>query len=182
MFRKLFLVIAGVITLTLSHLQAQAQQPDLKVLRKQMVIAVEKSKTTDSLYKSLSDIKEKNGITNGFIGALLALKAKYAWNPYSKVKYLNRSEKLFKQAVTADPHNIEIRFMRFSIEHNVPAFLGFNKDLAVDAENIIAQLDKKNYGTADKELTIAIIKFLLHSKRCTAAQNQVLNKHLTDLS
>ncbi|MEO3403989.1 hypothetical protein AAFN85_08810 [Mucilaginibacter sp. CAU 1740] len=181
MFRKLLLA-AGIAASVLLSTQVKAQQPDLKVLRKQMVIAVEKGKTTDSLYNNLSNLKEKNGITNGFIAALLALKAKYAWNPYSKVKYLNRSEKLFKQAVAADPHNMEIRFMRFSIEHNVPSFLGFNKDLATDAEDIIAQLEKKNYGTADKELTIAIIKFLLHSKRCTAAQNQVLNKHLTELS
>jgi hypothetical protein len=181
MFKKL-LFVAGVATLTLFYTQVKAQQPDLKVLRKQMVIAVEKSKTTDSLYKSLTDIKEKNGITNGFVAALLALKAKHAWNPYSKIKYLNRSEKVFKEAVTADPHNIEIRFMRFSIEHNVPSIIGFNKDLTVDAEAIITQLDKKNYGSADKEMAIAIIKFLLHSKRCTAAQNTVLNKHLTELS
>jgi hypothetical protein len=181
MFRKLLLV-AGIAASVLLCTQVKAQQPDLKVLRKQMVVAVEKSKTTDSLYSNLSNLKDKNGITNGFIAALLALKAKHAWNPYSKIKYLNRSQKVFKEAVAADPHNIEIRFMRFSIEHNVPSFTGFNKELTVDAEDIIAQLDKKNYGSADKEMAIAIIKFLIHSKRCTAAQNQVLNKHLTELS
>jgi hypothetical protein len=181
MFRKIFFV-ASVLALIFLFQPVKADEPNLKVLRKQMVIAIDKSKITDSLYSSLDHIKEKSGIVNGFIGALLALKAKHAWNPYSKIKYLNRSEKVFKQAVTADPHNIEIRFMRFSIEHNVPSILGFNKDLATDSEDIIAQLDKKNYGSADKELTIAIIKFLIHSKRCTPAQNQVLNKHLTELT
>lgn len=160
----------------------KADEPNLKVLRKQMVVAIDNSKTTDSLFKSLTAIKTRTGIVNGFIGALQALKAKHAWNPYFKVKYLKNSEKTFKQAVAEDPHNIEIRFMRFSIEHNVPGFMGFNKDLTADSEDIIAQLDKKNYGSADKELTIAIIKFLIHSKRCTPAQNIILNKHLTALS
>ncbi|SDE43028.1 hypothetical protein SAMN05216464_106108 [Mucilaginibacter pineti] len=160
----------------------KAEEPNLKVLRKQMVIAIDNSKTTDSLFKSLTAIKQPTGIVNGFIGALQALKAKHAWNPYFKVKYLKNSEKTLKKAVADDPHNMEIRFMRFSIEHNVPGFMGFNKDLAADSEDIIIQLDKKNYGTADKELTIAIIKFLINSKRCTAAQNAVLNKHLVELT
>ncbi|AYL93814.1 hypothetical protein [Mucilaginibacter celer] len=181
MFKKLLFMV-GLTTLTLCYTQAKAQQPDLKILRKQMVIAVEKSKTTDSLYKSLNSLKEKNGITNGFIAALLALKAKHAWNPYSKIKYIKNSEKLFRQAVAADPHNIELRFMRFSIEHSAPSFLGFNKELTADSEDIIAQLEKRNFGTADKDMTIAIIKYLIHSKRCTSAQNDVLNKQLSELS
>ncbi|MFC0515338.1 hypothetical protein ACFFGT_14050 [Mucilaginibacter angelicae] len=181
MFKKIFFTV-NLLALIFMLQSVKAEEPNLKMLRKQMVMAIDKSKTTDSLYSSLDNIKDKSGIVNGFIGALLALKAKHAWNPYSKIKYINRSEKVFKQAVAADPHNIEIRFMRFSIEHNVPSILGFNKDLVADSEDIIAQLDKKNYGSADKELTIAIIKFLIHSKRCTPAQNQVLNKHLTELT
>lgn len=181
MFRKLCVAV-GMAAFTLLCTQVKAQQPDLKILRKQMVVAVEKSQTTDSLYKSLYSLKEKNGITNGFIAALLALKAKHAWNPYSKLKYIKNSEKLFRQAVAADPHNIELRFMRFSIEHSAPSFLGFNKELVADSEDIIAQLDKKNFGTADKDMAIAIIKYLIHSKRCTPAQNEVLNKHLAELT
>lgn len=181
MFRKIFL-IASILALVFGLQTAKAEEPNLKVLRKQMLIAIDKSKTTDSLYNNLNGIKEKSGIVNGFIGGLLALKAKHAWNPYLKLKYLNRSEKVFKQALIDDPHNIEIRFMRFSVEHNVPSILGFNKDLAADTDDIIAQLGKKNYGSADKELTVQIIKFLLHSKRCTPAQSQALNKHLTELT
>jgi hypothetical protein len=181
MFKRIFF-IANIMALAALFQPVKAEEVNLKVLRKQMVIAIEKSNTTDSLYNSLNGIKEKTGIVNGFIGALFALKAKHAWNPYSKIKYINRSEKIFQQAIAADPHNIEIRFMRFSVEHNVPSILGFNKDLAADSEDIIAQLAKKNYGSADKELTIAIIKFLIHSKRCTPAQNQLLNKHLAELT
>jgi hypothetical protein len=71
--------------------------------------------------------------------------------------------------------------LRFSVEHNVPGFLGFNKDLITDRDEIISQLNKKNYGTGDKDLTVAIIKFLLNSKRCTPVQNEDLNKRLAAL-
>ena len=157
-------------------------EPNIPIIRKQLIIAIDNSKITDSLYKSLESIKNRSGLINGYMGALLSLKAKHTWNPFFKIKYLNDSENTFKTAVVADPHNIEIRFLRFSIEHNVPVFLGFNKDLDNDREDIITQLEKKNYGTADKELTIAIIKFLLSSKRCSPAQNENLKKQLSLLN
>jgi hypothetical protein len=181
MLRKIFFV-ASILAVVFKLQTAYAEEPNLNVVLKQMIIGIDKSKTTDWLYYNIKIIIVNRGIVNGFIGGLLALKAKHAWNPYLKLKYLNRSEKVFKQALIDDPHNIEIRFMRFSVEHNVPSILGFNKDLAADTDDIIAQLGKKNYGSADKELTIQIIKFLLHSKRCTPAQSQALNKHLTELT
>ena len=150
-------------------------------IRKQLIVALKSSKTTDSLYKSLDAVKNKTGLITGYIAALQALKAVHAWNPYNKIKYLNRSEKSFKQAVAVDPHNMEIRFMRFSVEHNVPGFLGYNKNLADDRKEIIHQLNKKNYTPADHDLVTTTIKFLLESKRCTPAENEYLNGQLAAL-
>ncbi|MEO6520693.1 MAG: hypothetical protein ABIN91_03385 [Mucilaginibacter sp.] len=177
--RAFFLAIALIGTWNLGH--ADNQQSDLKLLRKKLIIAIGSSKTTDSLYNALNHLPNKTALTTAYMGALDALKAKHSWNPYSKIKYLDTSEKLMQQAVDADPHNIEILFMRFSIQHNVPGFLGFNKNLVSDREDMIAQLSRKNYGTADRELTISIIKFLIGSKRCTAAENEKLHKQLTAL-
>lgn len=156
-------------------------QLDLKTLRKKLVLAIDNGNTTDSLYSVLDKLPKKTPLTTAYMGALDALKAKHSWNPYSKIKYLNTSEKLMQEAVKQDPHNIEILFMRFSIEHNVPGFLGYNKDLVGDKEEMIAQLNRKNYGTADKELTVSIIRFLIDSKRCTLAEDEKLHKQLTAL-
>ncbi|TFF40698.1 hypothetical protein [Mucilaginibacter psychrotolerans] len=155
--------------------------PDLPVIRKLLVTALESKKTTDSLYNSLGEIKERSALINAYMGTLEALKAKHAWNPYNKFKYLNDCEKTFKSAVTADPHNIEIRFMRFSIEHNVPKFLGYNKNLVVDRLEMVKQIDAKYYASADKVLVKTIIKFMLESKRCTADEQKRLHQHLAAL-
>lgn len=153
----------------------------LKQLRQQMVVALNSSKTTDSLYNALDKINNKPPVYLAYQGTLCGLKAKHTWNPYSKIKYLNTAEKVLKQAADADPHNIEIRFLRFSIEHNVPGFLGYNKNLPSDKQEMIHQLNYKNYGTANRDLTIRIIKFLLSSKRCTPTENEALHKQLAAL-
>lgn len=156
-------------------------EPSLNAIRKLLVNAIESKQTTDSLYASLNAVKDRSALINGYIGTLEALKAKHTWNPYFKMKYLNDSEKTFKAAVSRDPHNIEIRFMRFSVEHNVPAFLGYNKNMYADRQEIIKQLDKKYYSSADRLLVKTIITFLINSKTCTPAESNNLKQHLADL-
>ena len=159
----------------------EIHQPNVHVIRKLLVSALNSKKTTDSLYTNLGALKSPSALVNGYMGTLQALKAKHAWNPYFKIKYLNDSQSTFKTAVSRDPHNIEIRFMRFSIEHNVPGFLGYNKNLVADRQEIVKQVDKKYYAQADKQLVKTIILFLIESKRCTPAESTDLKKHLAAL-
>jgi hypothetical protein len=159
-----------------------SQKADVKLLRKQLIQALEKRSVNDSLYKALGAEKSRSPLISSYYGAVQALKAKYAWNPYSKIKYLRDAEKTLQAAVNADPHNMEIRFMRFSIEHNLPGFLGYDEHLDTDRREMIQQLDRKNYSAADKDVAVTIIKFLLNSKRCTAQESEVLHKHLAELT
>ena len=156
-------------------------QPNLHTIRKLLITCINSSKTTDSLYRNLGSIKNPTGLITGYIGTLEALKAKHTWNPYYKIKYLNNAETTFKNAVANDPSNIEIRFMRFSVEHNVPGFLGYTKNLVADRQEIIKQIDNKHYASADPALVKTIITFLIDSKRCTPAEHNILTKHLASL-
>lgn len=158
--------------------KAENRSIDIKQIRKLLVLAVDQSETTDSLYSSLNGLSEKTPLIVGYLAALQALKAKHAWNPYRKLQYLNQSKKEFKKAIAADGVNIEIRFMRFSVQHNLPGFLGQSENLKEDREVILAQLDNRNYGTADKNLTKTIMSFLLDSKRCTPSETEKLKSQL----
>lgn len=157
---------------------AEANVPVPKVVRKQLLLALENRKLTDSLDKVFTSAPNKSPLNVCYLGVIQALKAKHAWNPYYKVKYLNDAEKTLQTAVNREPDNMEIRFMRFSIEHNVPGFLGYTKHLITDREEMLKQLERKYYATADQDVVITIIKFLLESKRCTPHENEFLHKQL----
>lgn len=160
---------------------AVADIPSPKVIRKQLLLALEKRSLTDSLYNTLTAAPNKSPLNTCYLGVVQALKAKHAWNPYYKVKYLNDAEKSLQLAVNREPDNMEIRFMRFSIEHNVPGFLGYTKHLVADREEMIKQLDRKYYATADQDVVVTIIKFLIDSKRCTPHETERLHKHLAEV-
>ncbi|MBE7177419.1 MAG: hypothetical protein INR69_13500 [Mucilaginibacter polytrichastri] len=153
--------------------------PDVKELRKEVIVAIEKSSVTDSLYKTLKPVNPKPPIIVGYVAMLEALKAKHAWNPYSKFSYLGKSRKTFEEAVSADPENLEIRFMRFSVQHFLPSYLGYSKNLEEDRKQIIRLLEKQNKN--DRAYTKTVVRFLLDSKRCTTSEEAFLHKELKNL-
>jgi len=158
--------------------QAQLTPKEIATLKANMVEAIENSKLTDSLFKSLDKLQNKTALITGYTGTLEALKAKHSWNPYNKIKYVSRSLKTMQKAIDMDKENMEIRFMRFSIEFYTPSFLGFSKDLAADKKEIVKHYQNENFGLADRELVKNVARFMIDSKKCTPAEIKILNKHL----
>jgi hypothetical protein len=155
---------------------AYSQQTDVLEVRKAMLRAIKSPKVTDSLYTELAKINKKQPLILGYFGSLQALKAKDSWNPYKKVKMLTSSHKTMEQAVNASPNDMEIRFLRFSIEFYLPGFLGLSKDMANDKNMVLQQLKQKHYGSADKDYVKNIIKFMIDSKQCTAQEVAFLHE------
>lgn len=164
--------------LATSFCKAQLNNREIAELKTNMVKAVENSKLTDSLFKKLNALSNKTALVTAYTGTLEALKAKHSWNPYNKIKYVSRSLKTMKKAIGMDKENMEIRFIRFSIEHFTPSFLGFSKDLDVDRKEIVKHYQNHNFGSIDEELIKNVAKFMIESKRCTPQEIKIFQKNL----
>ncbi len=140
--------------------------------------AIESPSVTDSLYLALKSGNTENPLIVAYIGTLEALKAKHSWNPYNKIKYVSLSQKTMKKAVERDPNNLEIRFMRFTIQHYTPSFLGFSKDLDEDRKAIVRQFKNKKFGFADVPLIKNIAAFMIESDRCMKEELIVFKKYI----
>ena len=176
---KRIVILTGIFLMCLVQTtSAQTSGQKNKILRHQVMRAINSSKTTDSLYNILNAMPNKPALITGYTGTLQALKAKHHWNPYYKIKYVKDAEKTLSKAIAADPHNMEIRFLRFSVEYKLPRFLGYSKNMVADKDEIIAQLTQKNYLIEDKEMVITIINFLLEANTHTPAENAFLTKQL----
>jgi hypothetical protein len=179
---KRIIILAGIFLMCLAQIaRAQTSAQNNKTLRQQVMRAVNSSKTTDSLYNILNAMPNKSALITGYIGTLQALKAKHHWNPYYKIKNVKDAQKVFAKAIATDPHNMEIRFLRFSVDYKLPKLLGFTKNMEADKDEIIAQLTQKNYSADNKDLVITIIKFLLEANLHTAAEDAFLTKQLASL-
>lgn len=140
--------------------------------------AIESPAVTDSLYLALKSGSTESPLIIAYIGTLEALKAKHSWNPYNKIRFVSLSQKTMKSAVERDPNNLEIRFMRFSIQHYTPSFLGFSKDLEEDRKVVVRQFRNKKFGLADAALIRNIALFMIESDRCLKEELMVFKKYI----
>ncbi len=154
---------------------------DIDKIRLDYISAVNSSKKADVFYKELKAIAQPDALILAYLGSAEALRAKHAFNPINKLSYLKQGSKTLATAVNTAPNNIEVRFLRFSLEHYVPSFLGYNKNLEADRTKIIELLQHKNKGetnTTNHQITKNIITFLLETKRCSPSETIVLKKLL----
>ncbi|MES2454732.1 MAG: hypothetical protein V4594_04295 [Bacteroidota bacterium] len=105
-------------------------------------------------------------------GAAEMIQAKYAFSPISKLSSFRKGKLLIENAIARDRDGIEMRYLRFTIQTNLPGFLGYSGEIENDKQFLLKKLDVVN----DKVLKNNIITYLSASKYCTEAERKKLIK------
>lgn len=171
-----FVLLLGLFAFT-PLLFLNAQSMNANDVRRLYTAAIESAAKTEQLHQTLTALKPTEPLVLAYLGAVEALLAKHAWNPYNKVAWLNKAAKNFSSALKKSPNHAEIRYLRFSTEHYLPPFLGHNH-LQEDLENICKHLDSAENVALGKDVSKAIAKFLLASNRCNGTQKAILKPYL----
>jgi hypothetical protein len=146
-------------------------------VRSRYMAALNHSEQAGSLLADLYKESPADSLLIAYRAAVLAVMAKHTGNPFRKLDYVRQSERTFREAVTQDSENVEIRYLRFSIQHHLPAFLGMSHDLERDAQVIVRHLPRFK-GTA--HMKTEIIRFMIESGRCEESQVEQLKMRLVD--
>lgn len=109
-----------------------------KKLCQEMIIELEKSTPTS--------------VHLAYLGGLQTIWSKHIVNPFSKLRTFNKGKASITKAIDKDSNNAEIRLIRFSVQKNCPAFLGYNKNISEDEDFL-----KKNREQIN---SIAVLKLL----------------------
>lgn len=152
--RKKFLIIVALLVSVLASSQ------DLKELRLEYPKAVENVEIFTKFDGELAKVNSlSKAVLLAYKGAAYTLKAKFAKERKDKKEFFREGASLLESAVKADPENIEIRYIRLSVQENTPKVLKYNKDIEEDKEFVL-----KNYATiSSKELKGIIKEFALKS-------------------
>jgi len=89
----------------------------------------------DLCQATISELEKKKNESEtflGYLGALQTINASHVFNPITKLKTFNKGKQNIESAIKADPNNIELRFIRLSVQKNAPAFLGYNARINED--------------------------------------------------
>lgn len=87
-------------------------------------------------------LKIKEPIYLGYLGGFQAVWANHVGNPFSKLKTFNQGKANIEKAIKEDENNPELRYIRLSIQKNVPAILGYKSMIETDTEFLKLNKDK----------------------------------------
>ena len=111
--------------------------------------------------KELLTIAESRSATNtlfkGYQGAAKILMANHASYPLQKWNLFKEGKKILESAISEDRRNIELRYLRLTIQTNVPDFLGYSGDIDQDKIFLKKEIDQ----LADKELKQIINNYFI---------------------
>lgn len=104
----------------------------------------------DLCKKMISDLlKLKNNSAThlAYLGALKAIWANHVFNPIGKLNTFKEGKEYIERAIRQQPNNVELRFIRLSVQKNAPSFLGYSSNVEEDTEFI-----NKNSSQVDSVL------------------------------
>lgn len=80
---------------------------------------------------------EKNFTVKAYRGAAFTILAGTLKNPFEKLSKFNAGKKLLEEAISQDQKNIELRFLRFSVQCECPKFLKYSDNIDEDKKLIL---------------------------------------------
>jgi hypothetical protein len=170
-----FIPLTAIIAITANFSFAQIKLPELRQL---YLAAVENEQKSNEFMKHMNSIDRQDALLYGYFASAQALASKHISAPSDKLKYLKLADKSFEEAIQKQPENAEVRFLRFSVQINIPRFLGFSDDIEKDIQSMVANIPKTNSIQEYPEWKKIIINFLIDSGKCSDEQSSILKTML----
>ena len=109
-----------------------------------------------SFGERLNEMNKTSVLIKGYRGCFYFIKCQFIKNPFKKIKYFVQGKELLESAIKEDPQSVELKFLRYSIQKNLPRFLLYDKNLENDlryVKNNISKIkDKKEQEFITKNL------------------------------
>ena len=161
---KLFLIFISLFFLT-----ANLDISDVRNNYKEAVTSQSKVNLLNESLKNVTKNDDKRLVA--YKGAAIALAARYLKGAKLKSKTFKSGVELVEFAIDKKPLDMEVRFVRLSIQQNSPKFLGYNKEIEGDKSFILT-----NFNTIrSKEFNKYLKSYILESDFFTEEEKSRLN-------
>lgn len=133
--------------------------------------AMDDASITNTLAEKLSAISQDDAIElYGYKGAVLTLKAEHAKTIKDKKGFFKEGINILETAIASEPGNIELRFIRLSVQENAPKIVKYNDAIDADKDFILDHFS----GIRDGSLKKMIRNYIQDSKVFTDEEKSAL--------
>ena len=171
-------------TLSQTQYVMDSNSPFVQQVRLLYISAVEEEAAIKEAMALIESAQHQNAILKAYEAGLTVLKAKHAFWPTKKMRFLKKGIPVLDQLVEANPTHIEIRYLRLISCYYLPKFLGYSSNIEDDIRTL-AGLLPASADTLPPDLYKAISTFIAdHSDHASANQdiNQSKQQQTTNAS
>ena len=86
-------------------------------------------------------VLEEDVIAYSYHAVSKMLNSKFSLNPLFKFSEFNAGKDMLEEAISLEPNNLELRFLRYCVQINTPKFLNYKSNLDADRLFISNQLE-----------------------------------------
>jgi hypothetical protein len=116
-------------------------------------------KAANTLVERLEKKEKRSGLEDAYLACGYFFQAHHAFNPVRKYNCFVKGKGLFRSALKKDPENLEIRFLRFANQVEIPTFLNYKQNIDEDRDFLLKHLGT----TPDDALKKWVVDYL---KKC----------------
>lgn len=127
-------------------------------IRDSISMAFENEGMCQALFNEYNAIPNPDGLLKGYIGGLHIARSKHTSQLREKNSYLKQGAALLEESINKSPENIELLFLRLTIQLNLPAITGYRKNIESDKKFVL-----NNFKKAIPEVQKNIRHFILNS-------------------
>ncbi|PWU00331.1 MAG: hypothetical protein C5B52_09160 [Bacteroidetes bacterium] len=132
---------------------------DIEAIRKNYGIALS---NRSACREMIVELEHHSGTVTelAYLGGFQTIWANHVINPFSKLKTFNDGISNIEKAVGKDPSNVEVRFVRLSVQKNCPRILGYHNNVNEDRVFLLA-----NKWTIQSAALAGMIESLLNGNK-----------------
>ena len=152
--------------------------PDLSHVRSLFGKSYNSEASANELFMALKDVSDHgHPLLTGYKGMSEIMLCPHVWSPVAKLGHFNKGKKLLELAIVNDPQNAELRFLRFSVQTNVPAILRYNRNISEDKKVLVLFLDNRQKHE-NAVVYNMVLHYMLQSGHCTRAEKERFRGYL----
>jgi hypothetical protein len=158
-----------------SYFLSRKMPYSLSNLRRQYREAAANKEAGEKFYQHMAAYRDQDAVVLAYKAAAEAIRARDA-SMFNKLTYVQNATKQFDQAVKLDSDNAEIRFLRLSVESNLPSFLGLSQHVDEDRQFLVNTLLQHPKSGMDAESFGLVRNFMVDRGHVSEADAQKLTR------
>lgn len=135
--------------------QVSGQELNLLKIRKEYSSAVNDKDICENNLNLLRS-KAKATTEKGYLAVYEMVYAKHMGNPFKKLGQFKKGKNLLESLIGQEPNNVELRFIRWSVQTHAPSILNYSADIKEDKKFMINNL----YSLQNSDVKGIIYKYI----------------------